>query len=230
MEIEVPELTEVATVLQPDDRVTRGGERPDPVRGAVSLGLPVVQPITEDLAGDDAALRTLLGDREWSFHLVHLGATFTPSEDARFGQAWLTVQLRRDDGAEAEPPIVWSLTPQRAAQPVERPLSFTLGARLLFEASIEVSTTGRRTEVFVEGYGLQEPTCTWEFTPTSTDEVRGSQRLALVARTPRETAVTGAVDLRATLTRRRLGFFPFRTTLDTGAPLSFTIGTRLSSA
>lgn len=155
MEIKVPELTEVAVLLEPDGRVTRGSERPEPVRGAVSLGLPLVQPITSELAGDDAALRTLLDDQAWSFHLVHLGATFSPHTDARFGQAWLTVQLSRDDGAEAQPPIVWSLTPQRSAQPIERPLSLTLGASLLFEASIEVATTIRRMEVFGKATGCR---------------------------------------------------------------------------
>lgn len=223
MEIEVPDLTEAAGELVPDDRVTRAADRPDPVRGAVSLGVPVVQPITAELAGDDAALRAFLADQAWSFHLVHLGATFTPGEDARFGQAWLTVRLARDDGAEVPPPIVWSLTPQRAERPVERSRSLKLGANLGFEASVELGTTGKASEVFVESYGLQEPACTWEFTPTSSDEVRGSQRLALVARIPREAAVTGSVDLRATLTRKRLGVFPFRVALDSGEPLSFAL-------
>lgn len=223
MEIEVPELTEAAGLLMPDDRVTRGTDRPDPVRGAVSLGVPVTQPITAELAGADAALRALLDDRAWAFHLVHLGATFTPGEDASFGQAWLTVRLARDDGAEIPPPIVWSLTPQRAERPVERSRSLKIGANLGFEASVELGSTGTGSEVFVEGYGLQEPSCTWEFTPTSMDEVRGSQRLALVTRIPRDAAVTGSVDLRATLRRRRLGILPFRMALDTGEPLSFPL-------
>jgi hypothetical protein len=127
------------------------------------------------------------------------------------------------------PPIVWSLTPQRAARPVERPQSLKISAKLAFEVSVELDTTGKGTEVFVESYGLQEPACTWEFTPTSMDEVRGSQRLALIARTPRKAAVTGSVDLRATLNRKRLGLFPFRVTLGTGEPLSFTLSARLST-
>lgn len=223
MEIEVPQLTEVAGVLEPDDRITRGNDRPAPVREAVSLGIPVVQPLTAELAGDDMALRTFLADQAWLFHLVHLGATFTPAEGTRFGHAWITVRLTRDDGAQAPPPIFWSLTPQRAERPVERSQTLKISAKLGFEASVGMERTDKRTEIFVESYGLQESTCGWEFTPTSTDEVRGSQRLALIARTPRMTPVTGSVDLHASLTRKRLGVFPFRMTLDTGEPLTFTI-------
>jgi hypothetical protein len=230
MEIEVPALTQLAGVLEPDERVTRGAQRPDPVPGAVSLGVPVVQPLTADLASDDASLRTFLADPSWSFHLVHLGATFTPAEDAWFSQAWLTVGLTRDDGEAAPQPIVWSLTPQRSTRPVERPWSIKLGAKLAIDASVQVDTTTKHAEVFVEGYGLLEPACTWEFTATSMDKIRGSQRLALVARTPRDARVSGAVELRATLARRKLGLFPFRMALGAGEPMSFSIDARPSEA
>src|SRR3954463_1992293 len=103
MEIEVPRLAEVDGVLEADERVTRTNgrppqDRPAPVRDAVSLGFPIVQQLTADLAGDDTALRTFLADPAWNFHLIHLGATFTPQEDARFSRAWITVRLTRDDG------------------------------------------------------------------------------------------------------------------------------------
>jgi hypothetical protein len=225
MDIEVPELTEVPALLEPDGRVVRGQVKPDPVRGAVSVGLPVVQAITDELAAGDVALRTFLADEgsAWRFHLVHLGATFTPGED-RFGQAWLVVRLTRDDGAAAPTPIVWSLTPQRAQRPIDRSRTFKMSAKLVFEASAEIGSSVKGEETFVETYGLQEPSCTWEFTPTSLDPVRGTQRLALVARVPKDTRVTGSVELRATLSRKRFGLFPYTVALDGGAQLAFTIG------
>jgi hypothetical protein len=224
MEIELPELAEVDAVLEPDDRVVRGADRPEPVRGAVSLGMPVVQAVTADLAGADAALRAFLADEatDWSFHLVYLGATFTPADGARFGKAWLTVRMSRDDGA-APPPIAWSLTPQRTERPVERPTSVKIGAKLIFDTSLEVAAAGRRNEVFIDSYGLQEPACTWEFSRTSVDELRGTQRLALVARVPKDIPVTGVVDLRATLLHRRLGLLSYRVPLADHATPAFRL-------
>jgi hypothetical protein len=225
VDIEVPELVETAAVLEPDGRVTRGQVKPETVRGAVSVGLPVVQPVTEELAAGDLALKTFLADQRsaWRFHLVHLGATFTPGDD-RFSQAWLAVRLARDDGANTPTPIVWSLTPQRAQRPVDRTRTLKLGAKLGFEAAAEISTSGKREEIFVESYGLQEPACTWEFITTTLDEIRGTQRLAIVARIPSDAAVTGTVELRAILSRKRFGLFTYKAALDSGAPMSFTLG------
>jgi hypothetical protein len=228
MEIELPDLTQAAAILEPDARVTRGVNTPDPVHGAVSLGLPVVQAINEKLVGDDAALLAFLAEEGsgWRFHLVHLACSFTPGDHASFGQAWLTVRMTRDDGVTEPPPIAWSLTPQRAERPVERSRTVRIGAKLAVEIAAEVQTSAPANEIFVQSYGLQEPTCSWEFTRTSLDAIRGTQRLALVARTPSESAVTGTVDLRATLSRQRLGLLTYRIALDSGSPLSFTLGAR----
>jgi hypothetical protein len=225
MEIELPELIETAAILEPDARVTRGASRPDPVRGAVTLGLPVVQPINQKLVGDDAALLAFLTEEGsiWRFHLVYLACSFTPSDHASFGQAWLTVRMTRDDSLAEPPPIAWSLTPQRAERPVERSRTVRIGAKLALEIAAEVQTSAPHNEIFVQSYGLQEPTCSWEFTRTSLDEIRGTQRLALVARAPSDSAVTGTVELRATLGRQRLGLLTYRMALDSGSPLSFTL-------
>jgi hypothetical protein len=145
-----------------------------------------------------------------------------PGDDARFGQAWLTVRLTRNDAA-APPAVAWSLAPLRAERPVTQSRTLKLGAKLALEAAIEVQSSGTRNEVFLEAYGLQEPACTWEFTRTSLDEIRGTHRLALVARTPHDAPVTGTVDLRATLTRKRLGMLPYRVALDNGSQPSFAL-------
>jgi len=225
MDIELPELTEFAAVLESDGRVVRGKRRPDPVLGAVSLGVPVVQAINAELAGGDAALRAFLADEAaaWRFHLIYLGATFNPGDSSHFRKAWLTVRMTRDDGADSPPPIAWSLTPQRAERSVERPRSVKISANLVFDASVEVTGVGKHNEIFIDTYGLQEPACTWEFTRTSLDEVRGTQRLAMVARVPKDTTITTVVDLRATLVRQRLGVISYRVPLDNASPLSFNL-------
>ncbi|GAA4070226.1 hypothetical protein [Nonomuraea soli] len=225
MELDAPDLAWLPATMTADARVTRGRPRPAPVRGAVTLGRPVVQPLTEELAAGDPPLRAFLAEQggAWRFHLVHLGCSFLPEPGARFAQAWLTVRLARADGVPEPVPIAWSLDPLRSERPVEQTTTVKIGAKAVLEAGVEVSTTGSRTEVFLTAYGLQEDTCTWEFTRTAREEIRGGQRLALVARTPGRALAVGEVELRATLVRRRLGVLPYRVALDGGEPLTFRL-------
>lgn len=222
--VEVPDLAQVDAIIEPDWGARGDSHRPDPMAGVISLGRPISQQITVDLAGDDAALRAFLTDEgsAWCFHVVHLGVTFKPDDGSRIGQAWLTVRLARADGVPEPPPIAWSLMPPRSERPVERTRSLTIGANLGFDASLEFATRGRRNVVFVETYGLQQPTCGWEFNRTPLDEIRGTQRLALIARIPKDTVTTGIVELDASVIRRRLGILPYRTAL-AGVPLSFAL-------
>jgi hypothetical protein len=78
--------------------------------------------------------------------------------------------------------------------------------------------------VFLDTCGLQEPACTWEFTRTALHEIRGSQRLAAVVRTPRDAPTSGSIELRATLTRKKFGMFAFRAAVDNGSPIAVPIG------
>jgi hypothetical protein len=225
MEIELPELREVPVVFPPDFGGRHGQPRSVPVHGEISLGEPVVQAIDAELAGDDVALRAFVADQApaWRFQVVFLGATFLPGDGAHFGKAWLTVRMTRDDGAAAPPAIAWSLTPQRSQRAIERPRSVRIGAGLVFDASVEVASSGKRNEVFVDTYGLQAPVCSWEFTRTSMDEIRGTQRLALVARIPKDATITGTVEVRGTIVRKRLGVLPYRIPLDSHIRLSFSL-------
>lgn len=228
MDIPVPELIDAPVTLVPDARVTRRFQRsassPGPLSGALSLGVPVVQAVSAELAGEDKALLAFLaqGASAWRFHLVHLGCTFMPGKGDRFDRAWLSVQLARPDG-DSPPPIAWSLAPEQASRPVTNPRTITLGAKLLLEASLEVQTSGSHTETFVTTYGLQEPNCSWEFTRTSLDELRGTQRLTLITRSPKDVSVTGTIALRATLTRPRFPKITYRILEADSETLSFAL-------
>jgi hypothetical protein len=228
MDVAVPELRDAPVTLVPAARVTRGfrgrESSPDQLRDALSLGVPVVQAVSAELAGEDKALLAFLAQEAsaWRFHLVHLGCTFMPGDGDRFDQAWLSVQLARSDG-DSPPPIAWSLAPDRASRPVTNPRTITLGAKLLIEASVEVQTSGSHTETFVTTYGLQEPNCSWEFTRTSLDELRGTQRLALITRSPKDVSVTGTISLRATFTRPRFSKITYRLLEADAEALSFAL-------
>ena len=153
-----------------------------------------------------------------------MACSFVSSEDTRFGQAWLTVRLGRGDDRVEPTPIVWSLTPQRSERFVAQTRTVKVGAKLwLGEGNVEVQSSGSHGEIFLDTYGLQEPSCTWEFTRTSSDEIRGTHRLALVTRAPADAPVNGTVELTATVQRKRFGLFTYRVMLDGGAAVEFSL-------
>jgi len=227
MELRIPELTEIPVPLHLELRTTRRRTGPSlgPIPGAVSLGIPVVRPADSDLVGEDATLRAFLAEQnsQWRFHLIFLGCSFLPG-DAKIQRAWLTVSLTRDDGRPAPAPIAWSCTPLREEKPADRPPNkITLTAGMIIKASAEFTTSSAPDEVSIEAYGLQEPACTWQFNRTSRADLTGSRRLVLVTRIPHGTHVTGAVELRATLTRKRLGLLTHTSKLDDNLPLTFSL-------
>jgi hypothetical protein len=223
MELQLPFLSETPTTLVSTDRTTRGDKarQPDTLPNVLSLGEPIVLPVTEDLAGEDEALRKFITESSelWSFSLVYLGCSFRQPEQGDLESAWLTVTL---DG-RPEKPIVWSMAPLRVAHEAEQTRSVTIGGKLaLGEFSVEHSRTAPKTEISCQAFGLQETACIWEFS-RGDDDIRGSVRLVLVARCGRGTAGTGAVSMQATVRRQRLGVFPYRAEVAGQPAVSFVL-------
>jgi hypothetical protein len=222
MELEAPDLAEVAVALQPERRVVRGATRPPAPRGGVSLGEPVAVALTPDFATEDAALRAFLEAEPSRYWLVHLACTFRldEDEDAPLHKAWLRTEL----GAERGRPIAWSMTPMRLARATERSRTLKLGADAkLAQAGVEAGSATEGSLVYLEALHLLEPTPTWEFSRTEADEIRGSALLALVVRAPSDAAVQGTVALSAVARSRRFGVLPFKAELADRPSLTFRL-------
>ncbi|MEV6304140.1 hypothetical protein AB0M02_32375 [Actinoplanes sp. NPDC051861] len=223
--IDFPVLKSLPVALVGDSGTTRAGGGPPALTDVVTLGVPLVQEVTEETVKADDALVEFVraGDPRWRFHLVHLGCSFRPADGVRIARAEVGVRLKAPD-ATADQPIVWSLTPQRAERPVEVTRGVTLGAKLAFvEATVESNSQGTGAEVFIESFGLLESACSWEFRRSDREEIRGTQRLALVVRAPRAENTVGQLTVKATITYRRWRMFPFRAVLPDGQPLSFEL-------
>jgi hypothetical protein len=215
VEVQVPELPQVETVLADIGRATRGSaSTPRELRVRLSLGEPLAVPMTAEFAAGDAALRTFVeGEAAISrYWLVHLACTFSPPDDERLERAWLSVSLSRDDDGTAAPrPIAWSMNPMRLERPVQHARALKVGANAkLVEASLDAGRTITGGAVYLEALNVQEPTPSWEFHRTDADEIRGSFQLALVVRAPREAGVDGTVELTATIRTRRFGLLAVR--------------------
>src|ERR1700682_4616393 len=105
--IEVPFRTPVWVDLVPRAEAVkglRGGRPAEVIVAPVMLGTPIGQPLNEELAAGDVALKNFLKQNIGSaFHFVQLACSFLPSPNVTFISANLRAQMRHISAASAKP-------------------------------------------------------------------------------------------------------------------------------
>jgi hypothetical protein len=212
-QIDIPDLVLAPVELQP--REVRGGDDAVEPAGQVLLGGPFWAPLPADYLADDPDSQAFLDDPSMRW-LVGVMA-FSLQQDAggeRFERAWLTLTLAGVDGAE--PPVAWSMKPDRIASDVKRSTSLSLGPKLTIadvgiEASVQRGVERVMQDVSVLATGEKTPSPRWTLSRTPSAPLTGSTRLAVVVRAPRDVAVTTAIDVGYVTARRQAVFFWPRT-------------------
>jgi hypothetical protein len=168
-------------------------------RPRASLGTPDVLVLTPATAEEDIRLRDRLAEEKSAiFANLQLACSFRPAKDWRFTGARLTVVLARADGKAAPAPIAYSLRPLSELDGTARENNVEIGADVKFVSAKAAQKSTRGGKMFVRGYGLQESTSFWEFTPTRARPLEGSFWLWLIAKAPLETdlAITSSLLVR----------------------------------
>jgi hypothetical protein len=168
-------------------------------RPRASLGTPDVLVLTPATTEDDPRLRDRLAEEKSAiFANLQLACSFRPARDWKFTGARLTVVLARADGKAAPAPIAYSLRPLSELDGTARENNVEIGADVKFVSAKATQRYTRGGRMFVRGYGLQESTSFWEFTPTRVRPLEGSFWLWLIAKAPLETdlAITSSLLVR----------------------------------
>jgi hypothetical protein len=168
-------------------------------RPRASLGTPDVLVLTPATAEEDVRLRDRLAEEKSAvFANLQLACSFRPAKDWTFTGAKLTVVLARADGKAAPAPIAYSLRPLSELDGTAQENSVEIGADVKFISAKAAQKATRGGKMFVRGYGLQESTSFWEFTPTRARPLEGSFWLWLIAKAPLETdlAITSSLEVR----------------------------------
>lgn len=236
--IELNPVSTVQRALLLEPRVERGNHGPlEPLPGVITVGGPVSIPLTSDRLKDDSELANFVAaDGAYRYDLVHLAATFEPSEDEPLDRAWIQISLSRFDGGAPPLPIAWSMKPDRVEDEGSRSTGIKLGgsvkiADVGIEAGVDRSNTHVMRDVRIEALHELQSTPTWVLHRTKGSPIRGNQRFVLVLRTPRQTLAAGVLELGATVHRRRFGILSHRAVLkDTPQPIRFIIDDRPSGA
>ncbi|MFC8566204.1 hypothetical protein ACFUIW_10615 [Streptomyces sp. NPDC057245] len=191
-----------------------------PMTGRVSLGTPVVRPLTAAQAAE--------GDGDWQdflesqvgrydYMLLSLVCSFRPARDGSpFVDAGIGIRLEAPDEPTDRQPIAWSISPKKRAAPVSPSVTqLKLTAKLmLVEAGVEYAPEqGSREELFVVGMGERDSDPEWRFSATADTPLVGDESLALIVRVPTGVLARAHITMAATVKQRRLGLIPYRAEL-----------------
>jgi hypothetical protein len=192
----------------------------------LTVGGPFPTALSADTADpDDHELRAFLASeaRTHAYWLVLLSCTFRRDDDEPFSRASVNLTLRRDDGKEEPAPVAWSMRPTSLLQVRPIPWTIKLGITLKI---LNVETEwhpGDRTQAAVLALGELEPNAGWEFSKTPAAPLLGTQRLAMIVRTPRGVKTVGDLSVDALITRRRFGLVPHTSMFPTGPAKPFLL-------
>lgn len=213
--VDMPEPVWTEAILEPEVRVTKGGDAPvaGPLPGRLLLGRPVRVRLTAERARDPALQTFIEGHAgRHDFTLVHLGCTFRPAEDEPFARASLQVRLSRANGSDGgSEPIAWSMWPLRESEVLDDSTTTEIGAEAkVFTAKVQRTVAVKRRDVWLEALGELRSDPGWEFTRTPRIPISGSYRLILVVMSDAGAAFGGQVDVTASVERRLLGLVSYR--------------------
>ncbi|MFC6063923.1 hypothetical protein [Streptomyces ochraceiscleroticus] len=153
------------------------------------------------LAGSDldAQVSQLVADHD--FTLVRIPVSVRPTEATKV--RFMAVEIDMAGGT------CWSLDPDRVDDEIKVSSAISVGAGLKPNV-VEISANHqrsseyiiRRPSVLAFGVGLDE--AAWEFNPARADALAGVQLLHLVAKTPRGTALSGTIGIKADIVAQGL--------------------------
>ncbi|WP_406125099.1 hypothetical protein OHQ89_24250 [Streptomyces canus] len=190
-----------------------------PLTGRVSLGTPVVRPLTAAQAAEgDGDWQGFLESQagQYDYLLLSLVCSFRPTHDGPpFVDAGIGIRLEAPDEPADRQPIAWSISPKKRAVPVSPSAQLKLTAKLmLVEAGVEYAPEqGGREELFVVGMGERDNDPEWRFSATAGTPLVGDESLALIVRVPAGVPARAHITMAATVKQRRLGLIPYRAEL-----------------
>ncbi|GAA2581643.1 hypothetical protein GCM10010399_09280 [Dactylosporangium fulvum] len=205
---------DVDLVLEPRLHVPGAPPR---ISGRVSLGTPVVRPLTADLATTDPDWRAFLEAEaaHSAYFVLSLFCTFRAAPDGDpIADAAVGVKLHAPDAPADRQPIAWSIDPKRRVRPVPRTGRISLTAKLtIVESTVEYAPEGSREELFVVGMGEHDSDPEWRFRAVSGSPLIGDEELTVVVKAPAGILARADVSVAATVKHRRLGLIPYRADL-----------------
>jgi hypothetical protein len=191
--------------------------------GRVSLGTPIGQPLNEELAANDIALKNLLRHNvESAFHFVQLACSFMPEKATTFTSVNLRAQLRHAAPAP-EKPIAMALIPSTTGEQGSGDIGAGVEATLgVVKFKVDGKQSEKWTKLTIVPFGLQTSLAGWELRETKLSPIEGIFAFALVVKSIRGVPVQVRASLSAVATETKFAFVHHDTAVSAD-PLTITL-------
>jgi hypothetical protein len=189
------------------------------LRGYLSLGAPVITPLTvEAAANSNSIFRSFLESQTTTSDYFGLNLMLSfrsaPSFDP-FVRATVSVSLEAPDRGPGQQPLAWSISPKKRMHPVTKQIRASLTASLGFvESTIEYTPGLPRDEAFLVSAGERTDNPEWRFQAKPGMPLIGDEELSLVIKSPKGVEVCARVAIAATVKQQKMrGLIRYRAQL-----------------
>ncbi|MER7282450.1 hypothetical protein ABT369_49265 [Dactylosporangium sp. NPDC000244] len=184
--------------------------------GRVSVGGPIAVPIAPDSLEGELRTFALAEASRYTYHMARLALSLTTgSDDPPFTQAVLTLLLS-SAGTPGDPPVAWSMAPERVVDAQEATDTFKFAPELKMEpvsvslGSVERQTTVTTSDPHIRAHNLLTSDPAWHLYATTHNPLAGVFAFRLVLRCPVGVTPQALVSVSATVRERRLLWYRSR--------------------
>jgi hypothetical protein len=175
------------------------------VNDRVSYGMRA-RPLRADAPDLDQAQRAWmdsLPDR--CYDMVRIVVSFSPREHEAVTRAVVDFTAEVVPPATSpNPPIIWSLFPQRDTVQSSRSTTISVGAKLkILDVSRQTEVQGTQQTLRILGTGELQPRATWTITGSAREPIEGDQEFLVVVERPGQTLCSGTLRVGFELSRQR---------------------------
>jgi hypothetical protein len=159
---------------------------------------------------DDAELANFIAAEKGRFRYdyVRLRCSFFPTNGEKFERAWLEVDIVSSLPDVSDPPIAWSIAPNREYEEVEVTSSAKIGAKFKFLTSEVSKGSEKKIKLYsIRGYREGGPQPLWEMKSTDRVELNGSLAFHLVVRSASNVETKCSVKLSTMIGARKFWVF-----------------------
>jgi hypothetical protein len=157
----------------------------------ISIGHPVVWPLSELYAPDNMPRLLKVRSEEVDFYLMRTVCSFRPMRKT-ISLAWarFIVRLLRD--ANEQQPIAYDLFPKEVYQEVQRHIKVSLSPTLTFQelqvgvGGVEFGLEYPELQPRVSAFGIGESAASWDYAEASGITLQGSKTMYLLVEAPKE--------------------------------------------
>jgi hypothetical protein len=188
--------------------------------GRLSLGEPLIVPLTADQAVKDKAISDFFAAQAnaYQFFLVRLACSFSLNASEPITRAWVVAGFTRQGRHTDTSAKVIAMDPKSVVDIADIKRNVEGSVKIEYAgASISFGgTRGRQapeSELFIAAVGLGKERVAWEFQETSRMKIGGAFAFDMIVQAPVDKRIDGSLEATVEIRKKHFGIIPYRSVM-----------------